>query len=224
MVVKCCQLIRAVVSDDDVRVEFGRAHEYACKIAEQENGLELLTSLLTGKRKLKKKKTNRPRFQLIYSSLHVHLLFFSPSSEFEAQKEVIGELMPTLSRLAVRNEFCQKIVELGGLRFVVDVLVKYYDDKELVESSFVLIKALAGNDDVKREVNKGNAIPLITAALDRHKVKCVPVARSTPSLGNGGKERFWAFIESIVHVKREVHNQELINPGRTTHGIFIALL
>jgi hypothetical protein len=48
VVVKCCQLIRTVVSDDDVRVEFGRAHEYACMIAEQENGLELLTSLLSG--------------------------------------------------------------------------------------------------------------------------------------------------------------------------------
>ncbi|XP_057370996.1 armadillo repeat-containing protein 6-like [Daphnia carinata] len=138
VVVKCCQLIRAVVSDDDVRVEFGRAHEYACMIAEQENGLELLTSLLT---------------------------------EFQTEKTVINELLPTLSRLAVRNEFCQRIVELGGLQFVMDVLAKYYDDKELVESSFFLIKSLAGNDDVKREVSKGNAVPLIAAALGRH--KCV---------------------------------------------------
>nr|CAH0112641.1 unnamed protein product [Daphnia galeata] len=138
VVVKCCQLIRAVVSDDDVRVEFGRAHEYACMIAEQENGLELLTSLLT---------------------------------EFQTEKTVISELLPTLSRLAVRNEFCQKIVELGGLEFVMDVLAKYYEDKELVESSFFLIKSLAGNDDVKREVSKGNAVPLIAAALGRH--KCV---------------------------------------------------
>lgn len=90
--------------------------------------------------------------------------------EFETEKTVVGELLPTLSRLAVRNEFCQKIVELGGLQFVVDVLVKYYDDKELVESSFFLIKSLAGNDDVKREVSKGNAVPLIAAALSRHKV------------------------------------------------------
>ncbi|XP_046441545.1 armadillo repeat-containing protein 6-like [Daphnia pulex] len=138
VVVKCCQLIRAVVSDDDVRVEFGRAHDYACMIAEQENGLELLTSLLT---------------------------------EFQTEKTVISELLPTLSRLAVRNEFCQKIVELGGLEFVMDVLAKYYEDKELVESSFFLIKSLAGNDDVKREVSKGNAVPLIAAALGRH--KCV---------------------------------------------------
>lgn len=98
------------------------------------------------------------------------IVFFFLCEEFEAHKAVIGELLPTLSRLAVRNEFCQKVVELGGLSFVVDVLMKYYDDKELVESSFFLIKALAGNDDVKREVNKGNAIPLIVAALDRHKV------------------------------------------------------
>ena len=94
--------------------------------------------------------------------------------EFEAEKAVIAELMPTLSRLAVRNEFCQKIVELGGLQFVVDVLDKYYDDKELVESSFFLIKSLAGNDDVKRAVTKGNAIPLIAASLDRHKVQFPP--------------------------------------------------
>jgi hypothetical protein len=93
-----------------------------------------------------------------------------PSIEFEAEQSVISELLPTLSRLAVRNEFCQRIVELGGLQFVMDVLAKYYDDKELVESSFFLIKSLAGNDDVKREVSKGNAVPLIAAALGRHKV------------------------------------------------------
>lgn len=52
-----------------------------------------------------------------------------------------------------------------------DVLAKYYEDKELVESSFFLIKSLAGNDDVKREVSKGNAVPLIAAALGRHKVQ-----------------------------------------------------
>jgi len=48
IIIKCCQLIRTIVSDDDVRVEFGRTHEYAVMIAKQENGLELLTSLLTG--------------------------------------------------------------------------------------------------------------------------------------------------------------------------------
>lgn len=45
---KCCHLIRTLVSDDDVRVEFGRAHDYACMIAEQESGLDHLTTLLTG--------------------------------------------------------------------------------------------------------------------------------------------------------------------------------
>lgn len=104
---------------------------------------------------------------------YCHFLFLI-FIEFEAEKAVISELMPTLSRLAVRNEFCQKIVELGGLQFVVDVLDKYHDDKELVESSFFLIKSLAGNDDVKRAVTKGNAIPLIAASLDRHKVQFPP--------------------------------------------------
>jgi len=136
IVVRCCQLIRTIVSDDDVRVEFGRTHEYACMIAKQENGLELLTSLLT---------------------------------EYEDDHEVISELLPTLSRLAVRNEFCQQIVEFGGLKFVSNILFRFYEDKELVESSLSLIKALAGNDDVKNAISKVDGIQLITAALDRHK-------------------------------------------------------
>ena len=73
----------------------------------------------------------------------------------------------------MRNEFCQRIVELGGLKFVSNILFTHYDDKELVESSFFLIKALAGNDDVKKEVPKVDGIQLITAALDRHKVSIV---------------------------------------------------
>jgi len=136
IIVKCCQLIRAIVADDDVRVEFGRAHEYACIIADQENGLEVLTSLLI---------------------------------ELKENHEVVKEILLTLSRLAVRNEFCQRVVELGGLKFVMEVMIHHYDDKELAEKSFFLIKALAGNDDVKREVAKIGGIPLIVTTLDRHK-------------------------------------------------------
>lgn len=170
------------MSDDDVRVEFGRAHDYACMIAEQENGLELLTSLLTGKchigvgsrailSPIRHFYVSTPRRDLTPWKLSGK--FIDYFLEFQTEKTVISELLPTLSRLAVRNEFCQKIVELGGLEFVMDVLAKYYEDKELVESSFFLIKSLAGNDDVKREVSKGNAVPLIAAALGRHKVQSI---------------------------------------------------
>ena len=163
------------MSDDDVRVEFGRAHDYACMIAEQENGLELLTSLLSGNKRqvlTLKLKILLPTCTAMFLLTDCYFLFIIVFvTEFEAEKAVIAELLPTLSRLAVRNEFCQKIVELGGLQFVVDVLDKYYEDKQLVESSFNLIKSLAGNDDVKRAVTKGNAIALITTSLDRHKVK-----------------------------------------------------
>ena len=97
-------------------------------------------------------------------------LFVLLVTELQSNHEVVREILPTLSRLAVRNEFCQRIVELGGLKFAIDVLLNFYDSKELVENSFVLIKALAGNDDVKREVAKNGGIPLIVSALDRHKV------------------------------------------------------
>ncbi len=36
----------------------------------------------------------------------------------------IGELCSTLGKLAVRNEFCQEIVDLGGLKMVLQILTE----------------------------------------------------------------------------------------------------
>lgn len=40
---------------------------------------------------------------------------------------VLSELCATLSRLAVRNEFCQDIVDLGGLKFMMTLLADSLD-------------------------------------------------------------------------------------------------
>lgn len=40
---------------------------------------------------------------------------------------VLSELCATLSRLAVRNEFCQDIVDLGGLKFMMTLLAESLD-------------------------------------------------------------------------------------------------
>ena len=38
-----------------------------------------------------------------------------PSAVFPDNPSILSELCSTLSRLAVRNEFCQEVVDLGGL-------------------------------------------------------------------------------------------------------------
>lgn len=51
--------------------------------------------------------------------LTVH--FYLPPG-FSDNPSVLSELCSTLSRLAVRNEFCQEIVDLGGLGILVTLL------------------------------------------------------------------------------------------------------
>ncbi|KTF83382.1 hypothetical protein cypCar_00043075, partial [Cyprinus carpio] len=93
--------------------------------------------------------------------------------QFESQahpenKAVLSELCGTLSRLAVRNEFCQEIVDLGGLNFMITLLADSLDCLELVKQVLSALKAIAGNDDVKdATVNAGGA-ELIVMAMNRH--------------------------------------------------------
>ncbi len=51
--------------------------------------------------------------------------------DFQNDKAVLGELFSTLSRLAVRNEFCQEIMDLGGLILLLDTLESNMDHQVL---------------------------------------------------------------------------------------------
>lgn len=76
--------------------------------------------------------------------------------------------LSTLASLAVRNEYCQEVVDGGALRFIHDILLNHRDKGDLVTRSLVLIKVLAGNDKVKSEIGKGGGIQLIMASIEDH--------------------------------------------------------
>lgn len=50
----------------------------------------------------------------------------SPAA-FSSNPGILGELCSTLARLAVRNEFCQEVVDLGGLDVLVTLLASCND-------------------------------------------------------------------------------------------------
>ncbi|XP_051943188.1 armadillo repeat-containing protein 6 isoform X1 [Hippocampus zosterae] len=81
---------------------------------------------------------------------------------------VLSELCATLSRLAVRNEFCQDICDLGGLKLIMTLLADSYESAELVRQVLSAIRAVAGNDDVKDAVVKAGGVQLIVIAMNRH--------------------------------------------------------
>ncbi|XP_036939341.1 armadillo repeat-containing protein 6 [Acanthopagrus latus] len=81
---------------------------------------------------------------------------------------VLSELCATLSRLAVRNEFCQDICDLGGLKLMMTLLADSYESAELVRQVLSAIRAVAGNDDVKDAVVNAGGVQLIVIAMNRH--------------------------------------------------------
>ncbi|XP_044311947.1 armadillo repeat-containing protein 6 [Varanus komodoensis] len=81
---------------------------------------------------------------------------------------VLSEICATLARLAVRNEFCQEIVDLGGLNFIVALLADCIEHQELVKQALSTIRAIAGNDDVKDAVVNAGGTDLIVLAMSRH--------------------------------------------------------
>ncbi|XP_038627966.1 armadillo repeat-containing protein 6 isoform X2 [Tachyglossus aculeatus] len=87
---------------------------------------------------------------------------------FPADSAVLSELCGTLSRLAVRNEFCQEIVDLGGLSFMLTLLADGVDQQDLVKQVLSALRAIAGNDDVKDAIVNAGGTDLIVLAMTRH--------------------------------------------------------
>ncbi|NXG73020.1 ARMC6 protein, partial [Baryphthengus martii] len=87
---------------------------------------------------------------------------------FTDNSSVLSELCATLSRLSVRNEFCQEIVDLGGLNFMVSLLADCVDHPDVVKQVLSAIRAVAGNDDVKDAIVSAGGTDLIVLAVSRH--------------------------------------------------------
>jgi hypothetical protein len=81
-------------------------------------------------------------------------------------EETLGNIMLTLSKLAVRNEFCQEICDKGGLKFILkSIEEKHLKNTALLNSSLSLLKSICNNDQVKHEATKSNAIGLLKNVL-----------------------------------------------------------
>ena len=82
-------------------------------------------------------------------------------------------LLSCLSSLTVRNEYCQAVVkEHDGLKCMLDLLVdSNKHNKGIVTESLKLLKTLAGNDNVKKEIGESNGIHIIISAINNYVVR-----------------------------------------------------
>lgn len=81
--------------------------------------------------------------------------------------------MLTLAALIVRNEFCQNVHDAGGLQFILEVMIDHPESEKLNWQSLKLLKALAGNDNVKAHIVTCGSAPLIVSAISRFKVRTI---------------------------------------------------
>lgn len=88
--------------------------------------------------------------------------------KFRGDKEMVSDIILTLTALIVRTEFCQKVEEAGGITFIMDVFVNFPDNEKLNRLSLKLLKGLAGNDDVKVHLIQNGVGPLIVSTMHRH--------------------------------------------------------
>ncbi|XP_018423913.1 PREDICTED: armadillo repeat-containing protein 6 [Nanorana parkeri] len=95
-------------------------------------------------------------------------LLIEAAKAFTDDTGVLSELCATISRLCVRNEFCQDVVDLGGLNFMVALLADCIDHQELIKQVLSAIRAIAGNDDVKDAIVTSGGTDLIVVAMNRH--------------------------------------------------------
>lgn len=107
-------VLRALILDDDVRVEFGNAHEHAKAIAG--DTLLTITSLL---------KSNVYCFYYYKKKYENGFLI----AEHKTDEPLMNDLMLTLSALLVRAEFCKKVEEAGALELIKDVMKDFHDNE-----------------------------------------------------------------------------------------------
>ncbi|KAI9578120.1 hypothetical protein GQX74_014014 [Glossina fuscipes] len=133
-------IFRYLTLDDDIRIEFGSAHEHACQIANEV--VKDLTALL---------------------------------KEFE-DTNVLADSLLTIGCLAVRQEICMNVDEVGGIKLVFQVMVSSactgpannLNVVRLNREALKLLRALAGNDTVKNRIVQEGGATLLKELLQTH--------------------------------------------------------
>ncbi len=80
----------------------------------------------------------------------------------------LSVLLSCTSSLAVRNEYCQAIVDEGGLQVLLDLLLDPDQPVQIVMESLRLVKALAGNDNVKKDIRSTKGVGIIVNSMSKH--------------------------------------------------------
>nr|XP_045612554.1 armadillo repeat-containing protein 6-like isoform X2 [Procambarus clarkii] len=130
-----CKALRAHTLDDDIRQEFGKAHEHARILVEEHGLIGVCLDMI---------------------------------KDWHHESETSSELLYVVGKLCVRAEYCQQAVDHGALCVINDVLTSFPNHAILNKQAISLLKAMVGNDEVKREAMKSGVGQLVIMSMTNH--------------------------------------------------------
>ena len=75
-----------------------------------------------------------------------------------------------LSSLTVRNEYCQSLADKGGLDSLFEILANPDSSAIVNKDALLLMKSMAGNDDIKRDIRASGKIGVIVSIISNNMV------------------------------------------------------
>ncbi|XP_067168990.1 armadillo repeat-containing protein 6 isoform X2 [Apteryx mantelli] len=131
---------------------------------------------------------------------------------FTDNSSVLSELCATLSRLSVRNEFCQEIVDLGGLNFMVSLLADCIDHPICEQGCAALCMLALRKPENCNVIMEGGGALAALQAMKAHP-KEVAVQKQACMLIRNLVSRSRDFSQPIL----EMGAENLITEARATH-------
>ena len=93
------------------------------------------------------------------------ILFLNLIGDKEKPTNEVSLYLSCLSSLTVRNEYCQLVSDKKGLKLLFELLVNPDQKSQVVKETLLLLKAVAGNDNVKNDIRVSKGIGIIVDAI-----------------------------------------------------------
>jgi len=93
------------------------------------------------------------------------LLSVLQNGDKEKPTNEVSLYLSCLSSLTVRNEYCQLVSDKKGLKLLFELLVNPDQKSQVVKEFLLLLKAVAGNDNVKNDIRVIKGIGIIVDAI-----------------------------------------------------------
>lgn len=92
-------------------------------------------------------------------------VFLGILADPKASRGTKASVFSAISRLAIRNAFCEQMMENDASAFVIDALTNHNEHAKLVRHTLLFIKALAGNDDCRKQFGEAGLCAHIIQAM-----------------------------------------------------------